>query len=370
MTADLQPTLADSAMGHVQASSSSLDKLDECRKRALDEQTPTENEPASKRLRSLLQESAGEILRLQETPPPSLQESSSGTSEEDSSEDEQDECQGSILASYLLSDRRSSYRAESETAAAPVAPPIPWHGDGGSAYAPQNPTVECVDGKSYLQLGASSPPRERCPWYRRERFSVLHATLVKLGRHRGTTDPLLRTSVLLFNTMRHIERELEREGVSLAAAYNPHQGDSGPLMLDPPPPPPPAPPGEPASAGSPFPNSSPNPGFNVTPSPVHPTSTSLASSPSLNYSLSEDSGFEDGEEIDWSSVLSLTSGSLVEGEGGTGDWHLTPRPTPQLTSLSAEDVIRTFPEDGERTFPPADRSEEGEPGELTSLLAL
>lgn len=184
---------------------------------------------------------------------------------------------GSILASCLLADKGSSPPVPPLSSTSPPSPGY-WYSNGCSSDSPSNfhmasshshhhhqqqprlanQTVEC-DGKSYIELGAmvpavvppqGSPPavcpgwrRSRSQPYRQQRFAVLHATMLKLGRHRRLTDPRLHKSVLLYNTMRSIERELETEGTSLTAAFNPHQADSAAagLTLDPPPPLSPAP---------------------------------------------------------------------------------------------------------------------------------
>ena len=337
-----QLTATDAAMGHVQPASAGCPleqaaqaerAADELRKRPLEAAEPP---PAGKRLRP------ASVWR-QETPPPSPHESSSEASEDESEEEDEEEdrgYQGSILASCLLSDKRGTFSAGAETGESGYSPACElgratysgWYPDGGAAQRPQNQTVEC-DGKSYIQLGAVPPRRERSQLYRYQRFTVLHATMVKLSRHRRMVDPPLRKSVLLFNTMRHIERELEQEGLSLAAAFNPHHFDSGPLTLDPPPPPqtppPPAVPAPPPAVAA------------VTASPCG------------------DSGFGE-DEINWSSVLSLSSQPELELPplDGQPGWQLTP--------LSADDVLRTFP---------ADRRDEADSASaaaaaLSSLLAL
>lgn len=349
-------------MGHVQPSAAS--EFDDNRKRSLEAREEEGDgaaiviAPANKRPR------AAEVWYGQhETPPPSPTDSSSEASEDETDEEEEEEgdraaYQGSILASCLLSDKRSgsavtaaAYGAEPEPAGyspacelgrAPASVAVGsgfsgWYGDGGSFQRlPQNQTVEC-DGKSYIQLGAVAPQRERSQFYRYQRFTVLHATMVKLSRHRRMMDPVLRKSVLLFNTMRHIERELEQEGLSLAAAFNPHHFESGPLTLDPPPPP-------------------------QTPTPP-PAAAAPCSSTGVISSPCTDSGFGD-DEINWGSVLSLSSQpelELMSGDGGATS--LSSDPGWQLTPLSADDVLRTFP---------ADRRDDSDGGGgcLTSLLAL
>ena len=319
-------------MGHVQAAAAGCPlelaaaRADQLRKRPLD--TAVEP-PPGKRPRPAL-------AWRQETPPPSPHESSSEASEDESEEEDEDDergYQGSILASCLMSDKRAGFGAGADAADSAYSPACElgratysgWYSEGGAAQRPQNQTVEC-DGKSYIQLGAVPARRERSQLYRYQRFTVLHATMVKLSRHRPMVDPPLRKSVLLFNTMRHIERELEQEGLSLAAAFNPHHFDSGALTLDPPPP----------AASTPPPAAS------------APPPAAAAVSPG------GDSGFGE-DEINWGSVLSL--GSQPELGLAPLDWQLTP--------LSADDVLRTFP---------ADRRDETEPATaaaaLSSLLAL
>nr|CAI5818077.1 unnamed protein product [Callosobruchus analis] len=84
------------------------------------------------------------------------------------------------------------------------------------------------NGKSYLELGAApltrvQPPnaRPRCcdgrsrwcqnPCYRQRRLAVLNMSMCKLARYRQCSDPSLRRSVLICNTLRRLEREMETE---------------------------------------------------------------------------------------------------------------------------------------------------------------
>ncbi|MPC12521.1 SERTA domain-containing protein 2 [Portunus trituberculatus] len=60
-----------------------------------------------------------------------------------------------------------------------------------------------------------SSPRPSC--YHQQRLSVLNMSMYKLNRFRQFPDPSLHRSVLICNTLRHIERELEAEGVSVAS---------------------------------------------------------------------------------------------------------------------------------------------------------
>ncbi|KAJ8925387.1 hypothetical protein NQ315_009219 [Exocentrus adspersus] len=87
---------------------------------------------------------------------------------------------------------------------------------------PQQQTIRCEEnGKSYLELGASPPVRTRCcdgrtrwchvPCYRQRRLAVLNLSMCKLARYRQCSDPSLRRSVLICNTLRRLEREMESE---------------------------------------------------------------------------------------------------------------------------------------------------------------
>ncbi|KAG5900583.1 hypothetical protein JTB14_022886 [Gonioctena quinquepunctata] len=87
---------------------------------------------------------------------------------------------------------------------------------------PQQQTIRCEEnGKSYLELGASPPVRTRCcdgrtrwchvPCFRQRRLAVLNLSMCKLARYRQCSDPSLRRSVLICNTLRRLEREMEAE---------------------------------------------------------------------------------------------------------------------------------------------------------------
>lgn len=102
----------------------------------------------------------------------------------------------------------------------------------------QQQTIRCEEnGKSYLELGAAvplpcppvpmaAPPSfsmavGRCcdgrtrwchvPCYRQTRMAVLNLSMCKLARYRQCSDPSLRRSVLICNTLRRLEREMEAE---------------------------------------------------------------------------------------------------------------------------------------------------------------
>ncbi|XP_076268365.1 SERTA domain-containing protein 2 taranis isoform X2 [Rhynchophorus ferrugineus] len=89
---------------------------------------------------------------------------------------------------------------------------------------PQQQTIRCEEnGKSYLELGAApqTKTRVRCcdgrtrwchvPCYRQRRLAVLNLSMCKLARYRQCSDPSLRRSVLICNTLRRLEREMEAD---------------------------------------------------------------------------------------------------------------------------------------------------------------
>lgn len=89
-------------------------------------------------------------------------------------------------------------------------------------YQPSQQTIRCEEnGKSYLELGTAPSVRTRCcdgrtrwchvPCYRQRRLAVLNLSMCKLARYRQCSDPSLRRSVLICNTLRRLEREMEAE---------------------------------------------------------------------------------------------------------------------------------------------------------------
>lgn len=82
-------------------------------------------------------------------------------------------------------------------------------------------TIRAENGKSYLELGGAAAraccdgraagrcASRRC--YRERRLKMMNLCALKLARFRQTADPSLRRSVLVCNTLRGIEREMERE---------------------------------------------------------------------------------------------------------------------------------------------------------------
>ncbi|KAL3286128.1 hypothetical protein HHI36_000641 [Cryptolaemus montrouzieri] len=118
-------------------------------------------------------------------------------------------------------------RCVSVPEAARYTQPTPYHQRYQSAdywqyYQPPQQTIRCEEnGKSYLELGASPSVRTRCcdgrarwchvPCYRQRRLAVLNLSMCKLARYRQCSDPSLRRSVLICNTLRRLEREMESD---------------------------------------------------------------------------------------------------------------------------------------------------------------
>ncbi|XP_068895942.1 uncharacterized protein tara isoform X2 [Tenebrio molitor] len=164
---------------------------------------------------------------------------------------------------------------------------------------PQQQTIRCEEnGKSYLELGASPPVRTRCcdgrtrwchvPCYRQRRLAVLNLSMCKLARYRQCSDPSLRRSVLICNTLRRLEREMEAE---------------------PPEPSYPLPEMSPPSRPSPVPEP------NYEQSLREMTCSSGRATPFPSAAPDTDSGLGDDEmtrPINWGSVLSLTSQTDLE----------------------------------------------------------
>ncbi|KAK7872007.1 hypothetical protein R5R35_004522 [Gryllus longicercus] len=241
--------------------------------------------------------------------------------------------------------------------------------DGGNEYYSQDSgsqqTIRCDEnGKSYLDLGSSSaryvnsavsnnnsgasPDVQKCcdgsrtSWcnqgpnaacYRQRRLAVLNISMCKLGRYRQFPDPSLHRSVLICNTLRYIEREMEQEGFFFNNANSAIQTPPPPV---PPPAPTPHPPIEPEpSYHSQFPEvPAPNMSYssshyrlaspvNEIVPPYEQNLRELSSSgratpfPGVSHSSNydTDSGMgdeESGRGINWGSVLSLSSQSDLD----------------------------------------------------------
>ena len=72
------------------------------------------------------------------------------------------------------------------------------------------PIVKSCSKCGHVLLNPRSLPQ---PCYRHQRLSVLSLSMLKLNRYRQCSDPSLHRSVLICNTLRHIEDEMEREGL-------------------------------------------------------------------------------------------------------------------------------------------------------------
>lgn len=164
---------------------------------------------------------------------------------------------------------------------------------GGNHYDP--PTIRRDEnGKSYLELGSSYRANERCcegsrtSWcrrgracYRQRRLAVLNISMCKLTRYRQFPDPSLHRSVLICNTLRHLEREMERDRS-------------------------PPPPMEPVAAPAPIAQLQQPEQGRLTPFPMPPSSSG---------ETDVDSGIGDSDDsrsINWGSVLSLSSQSPLD----------------------------------------------------------
>ncbi len=214
-------------------------------------------------------------------------------------------------------------------------------GGGGAAapfHSPQQQTIRCDEnGKSYLDLGSgcSNPvvsnsfSSSRCcnprtKWcmcgptcYRQRRLTVLNISMCKLGRYRQFTDPSLYRSVLICNTLRYIEREMEQEG-----CFASNQQIAPLIVLEPPP--------EPPRAPTPYPQTSPQ--------------------------EDDDSGIgDDNRSINWGSVLSLSSQSDLDplnNNDSLGELDFSQDlediiPSCKLTPLSVDDILKTVPQTGQ-----------------------
>nr|XP_045586844.1 mucin-12-like [Procambarus clarkii] len=327
-----------------------------------------------------------------------------------------------------------------------------FEGENGCSYGYGANTNTYGNARSTLPP-SRGPPRCMSPYcdptrgtarpscYHQQRLSVLNVSMYKLNRFRQFPDPSLHRSVLICNTLRHIERELEAEGVSVAtilahshahAAHSHLQGSTPNPGTPPcPEPMPSSPPPSPAPSEGPLPSmhaplvGSPlaapvslPPSTPVTPSPVNHYSTAVPTVqyPTAQYLPAEHSPAYDGREtvhmrpysslpsnnhhsevgegpsgvvdseaepedtpppstprppplppeertdaINWCSVLSLSSQTDLDSMNNNeyGDWsgegsseldYNRPDDAPpwKLPSLSADDVLKSFPEASKR----------------------
>ncbi|XP_030762537.1 uncharacterized protein LOC115887288 isoform X1 [Sitophilus oryzae] len=166
---------------------------------------------------------------------------------------------------------------------------------------PQQQTIRCEEnGKSYLELGAApqAKTRVRCcdgrtrwchvPCYRQRRLAVLNLSMCKLARYRQCSDPSLRRSVLICNTLRRLEREMEADPPE----------PSYPLLPEMTPPTRPCP--------------VPEAGYEQSLREVACSSGRATPFPSSAPDTDSGIGDEDTRPINWGSVLSLSSQTDLE----------------------------------------------------------
>ncbi|XP_063984694.1 uncharacterized protein LOC135166420 isoform X1 [Diachasmimorpha longicaudata] len=200
----------------------------------------------------------------------------------------------------------------------------------GTPHHYEPPTIRREEnGKSYLELGSSYRANERCcegsrsSWcrrgracYRQRRLAVLNISMCKLARYRQFPDPSLHRSVLICNTLRHLEREMER--------------DRSPPPMEP-------------VIQAPMAQLQPPEQGRLTPFPMPPISSN---------ETDVDSGIGDSDDsrsINWGSVLSLSSQSPLDPLNNNEllDVDIGPEldldfmPGWKLTPLSADDILRS-----------------------------
>ncbi|XP_015591173.1 uncharacterized protein LOC107265828 [Cephus cinctus] len=200
----------------------------------------------------------------------------------------------------------------------------------GTPHHYEPPTIRREEnGKSYLELGSSYRANERCcegsrsSWcrrgracYRQRRLAVLNISMCKLARYRQFPDPSLHRSVLICNTLRHLEREMER--------------DRSPPPMEP-------------VIPAPIAQLQPPEQGRLTPFPLPPSSSNETDT---------DSGIGDSDDsrsINWGSVLSLSSQSPLDPLNNnelldvdiSPDLDLDFMPGWKLTPLSADDILRS-----------------------------
>lgn len=234
-----------------------------------------------------------------------------------------------------------------------VHPPPPQTPPPQPAPPSHQQTIRCDEnGKSYLDLGSSYPINtgssnnavvnvikccdgSRTSWcsrgpgscYRQRRLAVLNLSMCKLGRYRQFSDPSLRRSVLICNTLRLLEREMEQDGCFFSTPGAPCP--SGPVPVSPhhPPPPPQSyhhqhfpevpmnngyPPATPYRVAEPTAYEQ---NFRELTTPLRPTPFPSPAHPGCDPGCDADSGLGDDDSmrgINWGSVLSLSSQSDLD----------------------------------------------------------
>lgn len=320
------------------------------------------------------------------------------------------------------------------------------YGYGVSGYGGARGTLPPARGPQRCMSPYCDPTRgtAKPSCYHQQRLSVLNVSMYKLNRFRQFPEPNLHRSVLICNTLRHIERELEAEGVSVASLLahshshgaHPHLQGAAPSAVAPcPEPMPSSPPVSPAPTEGPLPPmhsqlvGSPlaapvslPPSTPVTPPPPPPPVSHFSTAgptvqyPSAQYLPAEHQTTYDGREtahlrpyqplpasthhsgsgegpsagpeeseeaegpppsptirssplpaeertdaINWCSVLSLSSQTDLDSMNNNeyGDWggessadldygRADDAPPWKLPSLSADDVLKSFPEASKR----------------------
>ncbi|XP_065564009.1 uncharacterized protein LOC136029497 [Artemia franciscana] len=100
-----------------------------------------------------------------------------------------------------------------------------------NTFSSYGQNIKCEEnGKMYVQLGTMVPVQDSTSYgfaakrfdsmtyqqrqhYRKQRLSVFNISMFKLKKYRQFSDPCLHRSVLVCNTLRRIENEMEREGL-------------------------------------------------------------------------------------------------------------------------------------------------------------
>ncbi|XP_075221422.1 SERTA domain-containing protein 2 taranis [Lycorma delicatula] len=214
-----------------------------------------------------------------------------------------DDWESEIQYSPAATSGGRSYQCYNTLPPSPAVSPLPVSAVNGnpgdeyhrSCYEVQQ-TIRCDEnGKSYLDLGSwntRNNVNNRCceartSWctrgpscYRQKRLAVLNISMCKLGRYRQFSDPSLHRSVLICNTLRLIEKEMEQEGYFNSSVGNTMQ--------------PPVAPPEPLHQQ-----------FPEVPVPYEPPRVPTPFPPPVTDS-------EDDRSINWGSVLSLSSQSDLD----------------------------------------------------------
>ncbi|KAK3912493.1 Cell division cycle-associated protein 4 [Frankliniella fusca] len=239
-----------------------------------------------------------------------------------------------------------------------------------SASSGANQVVKCCDGSRTSWCSRGPGPGAPGSCYRQRRLAVLNLSMCKLGRYRQFSDPSLRRSVLICNTLRLLEREMDQDGCFFNSPAQhaarepcgpcPAPAPAAPLPVHQPPPHQPAPlplplpptyhhqqfpevplgmpmvnghgyPGAGAGAGAATPYRLPEPttyeqNFRELTTPLRPTPFPSPAHPGCDA----DSGLGDDDStrgINWGSVLSLSSQSDLDPLNNNELFPTSPSPT-------------------------------------------